>query len=87
MYADYRNLAKPLAIGANIQEPTGVPYRQWLGTALQAMGVPRSEYEREGEFGGYGDPYMEGDEYYPFPMQIVPQVNSLAGEVLPFLQA
>lgn len=38
---------------------TGLYHAQFLGTVLQAMGMPRKEWEVA--TGGYGDPYTEGD--------------------------
>ncbi len=62
----------------------GLLWQQWLGTALQAMGLPRSEYEQSG-IGGYPNPvkYVGPDYVSKYP----DDVWNVAGEVLPFLKA
>jgi hypothetical protein len=62
LYVDYRNttnksLAQYNRIWTNELRP-GILYSQWLATALQAMGVPPSEFEINGQR-GYGQQYME----------------------------
>jgi hypothetical protein len=61
----------------------GLSYNRWLGTLLQAMGLPRSEFERPGEPGGYGDPRLEM-EYVNGYLSAVIAMN---GELAPFLKA
>jgi len=55
---------------------------QWLGSALQAMGMPRDSYE-SGEYGGYGEHFMgEGREaFYPS------SVLDVQGQWLPWLES
>jgi hypothetical protein len=60
----------------------GLTFRQWLGTALQAMRVPRAEYEQP-DRPGYGDPYSEAQ----WNTKYVPGVFANAGSVLPLLRA
>jgi hypothetical protein len=50
MFVDYRNLAKSASYAG---KQMGLQHRQWLATALQAMGIPRAEWERDGQ-PGYG---------------------------------
>lgn len=66
LYIDYRNrgnrsLAQHNRIWTSELYP-GLLYSQWLGTVLQAMGVPPSEFERDGKK-GYGDTYIEPDPH------------------------
>ncbi len=85
-HVDYRNL--------NLQMPTEVPvttfagilWHQWLGTALQAMRVPKLEWENAAVSKGYPDynyvsPTAIGAQAYGSP------VWSVAGDVLPWLKA
>jgi hypothetical protein len=64
-YLDYRNKNAP-SLGqpqnpafADLQ--TGILYNRWLATVLQSMGVPPSEFERNGKK-GYGSTFT--DTYY-----------------------
>lgn len=83
-YCDYRALARMFDDGGfeGSMEKThaGLCWNQYLGTVLTAMGLPRSEYERDG-LGGYGIKYVgEGRaKFYP------ESVFSVMGESLPFL--
>lgn len=54
----------------------GVFYNQWLATALHAMGLPRDEWEREGERGYGGSPRGFGSP-----------AGQMAGDPLPGMQA
>jgi len=61
-YIDYRNreadvLERHNWIWTSELRP-GLLYNQWLATAMQAMGVPPSEFERDGNK-GYGSYYSE----------------------------
>ena len=84
-YCDYRNtnalwrVAEPNFV---VETHRGLLYNQWLGTALQAMGLDPSEYETGG-YGGYGDTYFGYEGYYP---STGGHVSSLS-DPLPFLQA
>lgn len=85
MHADYRNLAWSVANADESRpEPVypGLHWHQYLGSVLQIMGVPASEYAR-GEYGGYGDEFVsagarDSGQY--------PEATFRArGEMLPFL--
>jgi hypothetical protein len=59
MFVDFRNVgssAAHLDIFGKQQQTCGLWVRQWLATALQAMGIPPSEFEKNGKT-GYGDAY------------------------------
>jgi hypothetical protein len=88
-YVDYRNLQKKAhtasatsAVSSNV----GLIYNQWLGTALQAMGLPRSEYE-EGQHGGYGVLHMSTETWFSGYQKYPASVVNAMGEVLPYLKA
>lgn len=57
-YCDYRNLNMQLGDSSSALEDDklwpGLTYNQWLGTALQAMGIPTSEWAFETDHPGYG---------------------------------
>jgi hypothetical protein len=44
-FIDYRDRARAMSITQGQTYAPGLVWNQWLGTALQAMGVPRAEYE------------------------------------------
>jgi hypothetical protein len=83
-YCDYRDLGnffdKGGFQGATEVTNAGLVYNQWLGTALQSMGLARKDFETDGN-GGYGVKYIgEGRaKFYP------DSVFSVSGEMLPFL--
>jgi hypothetical protein len=83
-YVDYRNMSVMVNDGgfegATEKTHAGICWNQYLGTVLQAMGLPRTEFERDG-LGGYGIKYIgEGRaKYYP------DAIFSVMGEMLPFL--
>ena len=86
-YCDYRNLTKPAhqpgpdnAVSSHV----GLVYNQWLGTALQAMGVPKSEYQ-DGDNGGYGYLQLSTETWYAGYEKYPSSVLSAMGDVLPFL--
>jgi hypothetical protein len=85
-YLDYRNLSKVVNGGGyeGAEEIThaGLPYSQWLGNVLQAMGVPASEWANP-ETGGYGPHYVgEGmSQHYE------DATFSKMDEMLPWLKA
>ncbi len=90
-YADYRDLGKTAdkpdatsAVASNI----GLVYNQWLGTALQSMGLPPAEYEFGGN-GGYGAVRMSPDteSWYSGYQKYGSAELSVMGELLPFLKA
>ena len=85
-YADYRNMAWNVSnADQSLPEPLypGLHWHQYLGSVLQIMGVPASEFKR-GPYGGYGDEYIEkatqeNGQY--------PEATFLArGDILPFLR-
>lgn len=83
-YCDYRALTRVFESGgfegSTEKTHAGICWNQYLGTILGAMGLPKTEYERDG-LGGYGVKYI-GDgraKYYP------ESVFSVMGEMLPFL--
>ncbi len=88
-YVDYRNLARPAHQGGGgsgfANTHIGLVYNQWLGTAAQAMGLNRSEYE-SGSYGGYGETMLSTETWYAGYQQYGPQL-SVMGEPLPFLRA
>ncbi|WP_437911557.1 DUF1552 domain-containing protein [Sorangium sp. So ce302] len=57
-YCDYRNLTMHLGNPSSSTEDDklwpGLTYNQWLGTALQAMDIPPSEWATETDHPGYG---------------------------------
>ncbi|MDX2019206.1 MAG: DUF1552 domain-containing protein [Deltaproteobacteria bacterium] len=60
LFVDYRGTKKMKLFGGFQQQRLGLLHRQWLATALQAMGVPKAEWEKFGRVGyGYGDPFMD----------------------------
>ncbi|HEV8547757.1 MAG TPA: DUF1552 domain-containing protein [Polyangiaceae bacterium] len=90
---DYRrtgNKSSEYDPGAGSKQTLGLLYAQWLGTVLQSMGVPPSEYERwNGK--GYGVPYVGAVSWGP-PFQAHYGDTSSryfadASKILPFLQA
>jgi len=64
----------------------GVLYNQYLGTVLQAMGVPPSEYERNG-MKGYGSQYLNPDWGAEAKRQYPDRLRADASAILPFLKA
>lgn len=83
-YVDYRDMTKMVNDGgyegATEKTHAGLCWNQYLGTVLSAMGLAKSEYERDG-LGGYGIKYVgEGRaKYYP------DAIFAAMGEGLPFL--
>lgn len=84
-YLDYRNLNSP-ASGAwensnEVLHP-GLSYNQWLGTALQAIGLPPGDYE-QGEYGGYGHNLVGEGREAMYPNSVL----NAQGDWLPWLSA
>ena len=87
MYADHRRKNAP-SLGDLDEVPwqdlqVGVLYNRWLATVLQSMGVPPSEFERNGKR-GYGSTFT--DTYYGknlWPQRLFDDAST----VLPFLKA
>ena len=85
MYCDYRNTKMSFVwAGRDGRAPMyhGLTWNCWLGTVLQAMGIPRAEYERPG-VPGYGQPLIGPDYRGKYASGVVES----ASEVLPFLTA
>jgi len=76
--------------GAGGKQVLGLLYAQWLGTVLQAMGVPPSDYERWGHQ-GYGVPYVGSVDWGPPFKSHYGDTSSRyfadSSKILPFLQA
>jgi hypothetical protein len=86
---DYRNLALPFGTSEKYVRYPGLVWNQWLGTILQAMRIPRDEWENTAICGGYPDyAYMKlswvggVDENAAWPRGVVWPVS---GQVLPWL--
>jgi hypothetical protein len=84
LYSDYRNLYMQVNRGGyqGSTEVThaGLHHGQWLGTALQAMGLEPSEYETNG-VGGYGLNNIEPEKVSFYPDAIF----AARKDLLPFL--
>jgi hypothetical protein len=84
-YHDYRNMQMPFADSAQGGRPSmfhGLTWNRWLSTVLQAMRIPRSEYERPG-MAGYGYPFIGADYRSKYPGAVIESAN----DVLPGLRA
>jgi hypothetical protein len=96
-YCDYRNISRKVSgdssagsEGSNLW--AGLVYNQWLGTALQAMGIPHEEWSESDHPGfGWKASYQSTYEYFFSnkgfsSAEAYPSVMwQKAGEVLPFL--
>jgi len=87
-YIDYRNVSPDWVYetgeaGNSIKIYSGLLWQQWLGTALQAMGLKPADYEKNG-LGGYPGPmkYIQTGKEKLYP----DAVWAAATEVLPFLK-
>jgi Protein of unknown function (DUF1552) len=81
---DYRDLSRPFQNSGERGYP-GLLWNQWLGTVLQAMRIPRNEWENKAVCGGYPDYKFQG------PGSVSAQAWTaakwaLTGEVLPWLK-
>ncbi|MFT3767945.1 MAG: DUF1552 domain-containing protein [Minicystis sp.] len=90
-YCDYRNLSKTAHKADDnsaISSHTGLVYNQYLGNALQAMGLSPSEYESGGN-GGYGVVRLcpDSESWYPGYKKYDSAELSVMSEMLPFLKA
>ena len=78
----------PFDPGAGGIQTLGLLYSQWLGTVLQAMGVPPNEFERWGSK-GYGVPFLTGEDWTPPYREHYGDTSSryfeMASDPLPFL--
>jgi hypothetical protein len=66
LYVDYRNRTPTGMLKSYGEEKgyTGLLYSQWLATVLQAMGLPRAEWQNVPHNGTAGYGYPEIDENY-----------------------
>jgi hypothetical protein len=88
-YCDYRNVQKPAHEAGSesaVSSHTGLVYNQWLGTAMQAMGLDPSEYQT-GQYGGYGALMLASETWYAGYQRYDAADLAVMGEVLPFLRA
>lgn len=85
---DFRHLDLLFNPGEPEKRHPGLLWQQWLGTTLEAMGVPRSEWEKRAVNLGYPD-YKYAASHGPLSTaQAYPEaVWSAAGEVLPWIKA
>jgi hypothetical protein len=83
LFVDYRNVTDKgkLVFYGKSYDWAGLTYGRWLGSVLQAMGLPRAEYERNG-VPGYALPYVSPD----FAKSYLPGVMASAGDVVPILR-
>jgi hypothetical protein len=79
-YVDYRGTKKFKIFGSFETLTLGLLHRQWLATALLAMGVPASEWERPGKT-GYGDNFQDPG-YTTFQL---PEVAANASKPIPIV--
>jgi hypothetical protein len=93
LFCDYRRMGNrnsEFDPGAGGKQTLGLLYNQWLATALQAMRVPPSEFERWGHK-GYGVPYLTKESWTPPYAKHYGDTNSryftMASDWLPFLKA
>ena len=93
LFCDYRRTTNPASQydpGAGGKQSLGLLYNQWLATALQAMRVPPSEFERWGHK-GYGVPFITKDSWTPPFGKHYGDTSSryfqMASDFLPFLKA
>jgi hypothetical protein len=88
-YCDYRNLQKPASKvdGSNLVDShLGLVYNQWLGNALQSMGLSPSDYETDG-YGGYGLVQLSTETWYDGYNKYGNAELGAMSEILPFLKA
>jgi hypothetical protein len=96
-YCDYRNTSRKVSGDSSTGSEgnnlwAGLLYHQWLGTALQAMGVPHEEWI-EADHPGYGwkPSYQSTYEYFfsnkgfSSSQAYPPAMWQKTGEILPFL--
>lgn len=100
LYVDYRKVGETSAELTNnvsgYKSYLGVLYGQWLANVLQAMGVPRAEFElwkdAQGQTApGFGTPYLTTEGWTPPYAQhyqsLTSQYFKMASDPLPFLVA
>jgi hypothetical protein len=82
-YCDYRNRTeRALMVASPWRRYAGINWNRYMGTLLQAVGIPRAEYEREGTL-GYGAFHRDGG----YAKAQAPGLWEQSGELLPFLKA
>jgi hypothetical protein len=83
-FIDYRNMSPKgkLVVFGESYEQTGLTYGRWLSTALEAMRVPRTEFERAGK-PGYANTFVSPN----FKPTYVTGVLETAGDGAPLLKA
>lgn len=82
-YVDFRNLDNDgFGSSSNTDERMfpGLSYSQWLGTMLQAMGLPPTAYE-SGPYGGYGEHFIGDGRGALYPSSVL----EATGEPLPWV--
>jgi hypothetical protein len=86
---DYRNLAQPFSTSDTDHQYAGLLWQQWLGTVLQAMRVPKAEWENPAVNGGYPDYNFQALNWVSVTAdQAWPAATWAAtGEVLPWMKA
>ena len=88
-HLDYRNLTLPFISTETDLRYGGLVWNQWLGTVLQAMRIPRSEWEKPAVNGGYPDYKVQnlGWAEVTAAQAWPPAVWAVSGEVPPWLKA
>jgi hypothetical protein len=88
-HLDYRNLELPFSTAETDARYPGLVWNQWLGTVLQAMRVPKSEWEKPAVNGGYPDYNLQKLDWVNVTAAQAwpPAVWAVAGEVPPWLKA
>lgn len=88
-HLDYRNLAMPISDNETDKRYPGLVWNQWLGTALQAMRIPKSEWEKPAVNGGYPDYNFQNLSWVNVTAAQAwpPAVWAVSGDVLPWLKA
>jgi hypothetical protein len=87
-YCDYRDPALVVDNGESgnmaVKILGGLLWQQWLGTALQAMGLAPADYEQNG-LGGYPNPvkFISPNYAKAYPDSLL----TVASDVLPYLKA
>lgn len=88
-HLDYRNLSLPFVASETNKRYGGLVWNQWLGTILQAMRIPRSEWENAAVCAGYPDHAHANLQWCDITTEQAwpAAVWSAAGEVPPWLAA
>lgn len=88
-YVDYRNTGVTCHSGnddpANEKTYAGLLYNQFLGTAMQAMGLEPADYEVN-PGGGFGFQFEATETWYAGYQKYSSAVKQAAGQPLPFLK-